>query len=118
MSLTPDSIKRAVDASGDDILTFETAGSKQVQAVALVDNIGAQVDLSEYGTNDVEEASSVITYVGKEKRDGTWLVMKIDTSSGTSIRYASVENNALITAYDDAWTGRATLTYGTYAEAL
>jgi len=89
-----------------------------IQAVAIVDSVGAQVDLADYGTNDVEEASSVITYVGKEKRDGTWLVMKIDTSSGTSIRYASVENNTLIAAYADAWSGRATLTYETYAEAL
>jgi len=89
-----------------------------IQAVAIVDSVGAQVDLADYGTNDVEEASSTVTYVGKEKRDGTWLVMKIDTTSGTSIRYASVENNALVTSYADAWSGRSALVYGVYSEAL
>jgi hypothetical protein len=77
------------------------------------------VKLDEYGTNDIAEPSATITYVGKEKGDGSWLLMKIDTSSGTVIRYASIVNNATVTSYAAAWTARATTNvYGTYSEAI
>lgn len=73
--------------------------------------------LREYGTNDVA-VSGDITYVGKEKLDGTWLVLKIDVSSDTEIRYASLLNNGAVADYAAAWAGRAGLSYGTYAEAF
>ena len=73
--------------------------------------------MGEYSTNDVEEVGAV-TYIGKEDPDGGWYVQKIDTTSGTSIRYASVSNNPSIGSYTAAWTDRTTLTYGTYSEAF
>ena len=112
MTITKSSVKRAIDPDGDAILTYEDVDENQIQAVVL------HTDLAGYGTNDVEEASATVTYVGKEKPDGTWLVMKIDTTSGTTIRYASEVNNALVTDYAAAWAARATLTYGTYSEVI
>lgn len=112
MTITPSSVKRAVDSTGDNILTYEDVDENQIQAVVI------HTDLAGYGTNDVEEASATVTYVGKEKADGTWLLMKIDTTTGTVIRYASQANNALVTDYASAWAARATLTYGTFAEAV
>lgn len=73
--------------------------------------------MGDYGTNDIEETGS-ITYIGKEDSNGDWYIQKIDTSTGTTIRYASKANNANIVDYTGAWTDRATLTYGTYAEAF
>jgi len=69
-----------------------------------------------YGTNDVEEVGAV-TYIGMEDKLSTWSVMKIDTTSGASLRIASIKNNVSVTTYSSAWTNRATLTYGTYSEA-
>jgi hypothetical protein len=43
MALTPSSVKRSTDASGDDILTLTTPAGQQVQGVALIDDAGAQV---------------------------------------------------------------------------
>lgn len=68
-------------------------------------------------TQDVEDdASNNTTFVGKQRKDGTWLVQEIaETSVGaktsTAIRYASILNNATKTTYGSAWTDRATLTY-------
>ena len=115
MALTNSSVKRSVDAIGDDILTFQTSGSKQVQAVASVDDSGAQI--VGYGACNVAVAGA-ITYVGKESAAGAWLVMSIDATSGTVIRYATVANNVAVLTYAAAWAARATLTYGTYSEAF
>jgi hypothetical protein len=73
---------------------------------------------SKYGTNDIEQPSSTITYIGQEDSDGNWVIKKLDTSSGTSFRYATAVNNPSITSYSDAWTNRATLTYGTFSQAF
>jgi len=71
----------------------------------------------EYGTNDIEETGSV-TYIGKEDPSGDWYIQKIDTSTGTQIRYATASNNGAVSDYTAAWTDRAGLTYGTYAQAF
>ena len=73
--------------------------------------------MGEYGTNNVEEIGA-ITYIGKEDPAGSWFIQKVDTSSGTSIRYASVKNNPSTTSYTTAWTNRASLTYDTYGIAF
>jgi hypothetical protein len=73
--------------------------------------------VAEYGLNDVLEVGDV-TYLGKEAGEDKWLVLKIDSSSGTSFRYASIKNNSTITTYSDAWSNYATLTYETYPKAL
>lgn len=69
---------------------------------------------SSFETNDVEEASATITYIGKETRNGFWLLQKIDTSSDTVIRYASSVNNSE-TTYSSAWTNRASLSYDIFS---
>lgn len=102
------SVKRTPDASGDDIAVV-TIDGKQVQAVANLDR---------FGTNDVASPSATLTYVGKTDAAATWLVMSIDTTSGTSIRYATVLNNVAVLTYAAAWAARATLTYSTYDGAF
>ena len=70
-------------------------------------------------TNDTETVATV-TYTGKSCPSGFWVVIKSDTSDG-STRYASVINNAENTAlesYSDVWTNRADLEYGLYDEAF
>lgn len=68
-------------------------------------------------TEDVEEdTSNSTTFVGKQTKDGDWLLQKIvdtivGTKTTTTIQYASVLNNATKTTYAAAWTDRATLTY-------
>lgn len=74
--------------------------------------------LGAYKANDIEEASSTLTYVGKEDSAGNWLVVKIDESSGTSVQYATESNNSGIYDYSTAWSGRASLTYQDYSEAF
>ena len=73
---------------------------------------------SDYLTLDVDEASSTTTFVGKQDKDGNWLIMRIDTSSGTSIRYASSKNNPSYVDYTSAWSNRLGLTYGYVSDAL
>jgi len=62
---------------------------------------------------DIDESSSTVTYVGKVHPNGNWMVQKIDTSSGTQIRYASYKNNNTYDDYTSAWTARASLDYTT-----
>jgi hypothetical protein len=51
--------------------------------------------------------------------DGAWMIVKIDSSSGTSFTYATITNNPTqTTGYADAWADRATLTYNVYSTAL
>lgn len=72
-----------------------------------------------YKTNDVTNTAESPYYVGKEEADGSWYIMKVtDTAGAMSMRYASVKNNVSYTNYTNAWTDKATLTYGTYAEAF
>lgn len=47
MALNKSSVKRAVDAAGDEILTLTTAEGEHVQAVAMVDGSGAQLGTAE-----------------------------------------------------------------------
>jgi hypothetical protein len=74
--------------------------------------------LSGFSTNNIDEASATLTYIGKEDGDGAWYVQKIDTSSGTAITYATLNNNAAVTDYTTAWTNRGTLTYNNYSTAF
>jgi len=75
-------------------------------------------NLEEYGINNIDPVSAVLTYTGKEDKDGNWLVVKIDTTTGTVITYATELNNALVTTYADAWSGRAGLTYNVFSGAF
>jgi hypothetical protein len=74
---------------------------------------------SAFATNNIDEASATVTYIGKEDADGAWFIMKIDTSSGTAFTYATITNNTdQTTGYADAFADRATLTYSTYSTAF
>jgi len=73
--------------------------------------------MGEYVVNDIEEIGA-LRYLGKEDMVGDWFVQKLDETSGTQIRFATVKNNTSITSYTDAWTNRASLTYGTYSQAF
>jgi hypothetical protein len=64
------------------------------------------------------EKVGAVTYLGKQSPDGAYLVMKIDTTSGTAFSYATLRNNPTILDYPTAWTNRASLTYGTPAQAV
>lgn len=152
MPLTPSTVKRSTDASGDDIATFDNGSGQKVQAAALVDGSGnhagvtgnpLQVGASSlplpsgaasettltaiqlaarFGgifPNHVDAPDASTTYVGKEDKDGTWLVQKIAVSGTvTTLTYATVLNNAAVLTYSAAWSARATLTYGTFGSAF
>lgn len=74
--------------------------------------------IKNFGTNNVDEASLTLTYVGKEDADGVWIIQKIDTSSGTAITYATNKNNSSVSSYSSAWTNRETLVYSLYNDAF
>lgn len=69
--------------------------------------------------NDIDEASSTLTYMGKEDGDGIWIIQKIDESSNpTLFTYASEKNNSSYKTYSAAWTARAGLNYNNYEVAV
>jgi len=76
------------------------------------------IDLVKYNTNDIEEASATVTYIGMEDKNGNWTVKKIDTTAGAIFSYATVKNNSGYVTYDTAWTVRASLTYENYGDAF
>ena len=65
----------------------------------------------EYTVNNVIGTDPL--YVGKVRSNGVWLLMKYGVAAGT-ITYANQSNNAAVSLYADAWTDRATLTYGAF----
>ena len=128
MALTGSSVKRSLDTTGSDIVTLhDSVGGGEVQAVALVDAALAHLGVAAnplavsdgWATNDVVDAAATVTYVGKERADGAWWVMRLDASSGLAIRHASIANNPTVTTYAAAWAARATtLISGLYGEAF
>ena len=83
-------------------------------APALVGPGGVLVTslLAEYTVNDIDNYTNAnITYIGMEDKDGRWIVVKIDSSTGIVVRYASQKNNPSITDYTTAWNNRTTLNY-------
>jgi hypothetical protein len=106
MSYNQTSVKRAVDASGNDIMTYINGAGAHIQAVAPI-NIHDVNDLAEVGD---------ITYIGIENANAEWILKRIDESSGFAIRYATIANNGGYSTYSSAWTARASLNYGLYSE--
>jgi len=88
--------------------------------VSLVDETGVSVTekTSKYKTEFVDTVSATLTYICAESSGAEWLVKKIDSTSGTSILYATIKNNPLVLTYSAAKTARATLTYGTPSQSL
>jgi len=71
-----------------------------------------------FNTNDIEEASSTVTYIGMEDDAGTWYLLKIDSSSDFSFGHASIATDVGEATYSAAWTARASLSYGDYKDAF
>jgi len=96
--------------------------SNGTQKVRLKVNADGELVTSEaaagFSTNDLEEASATLTYVGKESMSGAWYVQEVDESSDLTVQHATVANNGAVTSYSDAWTNRAGLTYGDYNDAF
>lgn len=152
MPLTPSTVKRSTDASGDDIATFDNGSGQKVQAAALVDGSGNHAGITgnpfQIGAaslplpsgaaseatlaaiqlatrfqgifpNHIDEFDTSTTYVGKEDKDGVWLLQKsVKSGTVTAVTWATVLNNGSVLTYSAAWTARATLTYGTFAQAF
>jgi len=72
--------------------------------------------LASYETNDIEDGATYL-YLGQSTSSAAWCVKRVN-QDGTGIRYATVTNNGAVTTYSDAWTNRATLTYGRFDEAF
>lgn len=96
-----------------DIKDLEKEKFDENGAVKISGSITVETNpVSTYATAAIDEVSSTLTYIGKEKSDGTWLLQRI-TESGTitTIDYANIGNNGAQTTYTLAWTNRLTLTY-------
>ena len=79
-----------------------------------VDVLSTPIILS-FGTNEILEVGTD-TFICKEKADGTWYIMKIDTDN--VFTHATHTNNPSINSYADARSGYAGLTYQTYNNAF
>jgi len=66
-----------------------------------------------WSVNDISDGAT--SYFGKTTPDGQWQIVKV---TDTSVSYATVSNNGAVTSYTDAWTNKATLTYGRFDEAF
>lgn len=105
------SFDRGLQILAVELLAYDstTSSLKRVTSTAL----------NAYGTNNIDEASATVVYICKEDADGAWYILKIDSSSNpNSFTYASVINNSTVTSYNDAYTNRASLTYGKYSQAF
>lgn len=70
-------------------------------------------DPSSFYVYDQEDGTTA--YYGSTNVAGAWMVKRI---TDTLVSYATVTNNVTVTTYTDAWTDRATLTYGRIDEAF
>ena len=106
----------ATSTKQDDIITELQHVETDVEAVVTA--LGTKAD--EWVANDVDDYTTTsVTYVGKEKKDGTWWMMKLDeTGTFLTINHASVTNNPTLTSYTLAWAARTTATYADYASAF
>lgn len=90
-----------------------TASDHEIRITALeaTPDGGNVFDL--YQVNEVDDAGGGVTYVGKAKTDGKWLLEKLTESAGDITKvYANESNNVGTTTFNTAWTNRLTLTYG------
>lgn len=72
------------------------------------------VDAGDYKTTKIDDVTST-EYYGATNQDGAYLIRRI---TATDVQFATIYNNALVTTFNDAWTDRATLTYGRIEEAF
>lgn len=89
-------------------------GNLQIDVVATTDTD------TKWGTNHIDDYTTAdTTYIGKEKADGTWWIIKIDETGNFPVfTHASVTNNPTLTTYSTAWAARTTATYNIYESAF
>lgn len=68
---------------------------------------------SAFQVYDIEDGTT--SYFGYTNPSGDWMVKEI---TDTLVSYATVTNNGSVTTYTDAWTARASLTFGRIDEAF
>lgn len=71
---------------------------------------GAANEAAPFNVNDMEDP-----YYGFTDELGSWLVKKVEAAAVT---YATMVNNLSVSTYSDAWTNRASLTYGRFDQAF
>ncbi|MCK4500866.1 hypothetical protein KAU11_10225 [Candidatus Babeliales bacterium] len=59
----------------------------------------------------VNGSDSNINYIGKEKKDGKWLIQQMDETSGIIMTYGNESNNGTYTTYTTAWAARESLVF-------
>lgn len=99
-----------------NITVTQTSGACTMDIVAKVKKGETALTGSQdvdYSVNDIEEGTT--SYFGKTNSNADWLIVKV---TDTSVSYATVLNNGTVTSYTDAWTDKATLTYGRKDEAF
>ena len=72
----------------------------------------------EFNLNNLDDSGDPIFYICGEDGDGGWIIKKMDTTTGVVTTWANQNNNPTVTNYSDAYTNRATLTYGIYSQIL
>lgn len=97
---------------------WDADGLTAVRLTANSDGELATQQVKQFEMRNMIEASSTLTYIGKEKNTGEWLFLKLDSSSVLVKTYATVVNNPSVTSYADAYSAYASLTYGDPTEAL
>ncbi len=81
------------------------------EIISQLTDISSKISDSYFTNNVDDQTTDGVIYVGKEDKDGNWLIVKMDFSSGISITGASIKNNSTYTAYADAWSARESLIY-------
>jgi hypothetical protein len=105
------------NARADARIAIHTAEPDPHGQYALESQLGdyfeEQMVFQNYQVNNTDDAGSGITYVGKAKIDGKWLIEKLTEATDDIVKvYANESNNSGTAAYTTAWTNRASLTYG------
>lgn len=105
--------------TGTTVPVYVDPTTHRLYVDSLLNSASVTQTIAKFGLNQTESPSTTLTYLGKETKDGEWLIVSIDSTSGVTMTYATVTNNPTVTTYADAWAARATtLVYGTYSQAF
>lgn len=93
MALTPGTIKRAVDGSGDDIKVFTDGGGAEIQGVALVDENGDHAGVPSNGlitegrglSYESTGAAAERSHVVKNSPGTLWMFRALGTSGAPDL---------------------------------
>lgn len=111
--------KMAEIYAGSSFSAFQDESGADARALVNSRHELVTVSSDAWGTNDSDQVDETNSYVGEENLDGSWRIKKVSVSGNvTSTRYATKKNNPSVESYADAWTDRASLTYGYAKEAL